>query len=122
MFWWGGYVDGKLGPVNLNYDFVYDYGKVSQRNMMSGSMDVPDVKYSGWVTRLKIDFPWEKFNFGVVGMYASGADANETSLSGLPGTTVANGAGWCRSFVRANILSRKVTGYVVPPGSEQGAD
>ena len=93
MFWFGGYLDGKLGPVNLNFDFVFDHGKVSQRNMMAGSQDVPDVTYQGWATRLKVDFPWEKFNFGVVGMYATGSDANETSVSGLPGTTVANGAG-----------------------------
>jgi len=40
---------------------------------MSGSKDVPDVNYNGWASRLKIDFPWEKFNFGVVGMYATGS-------------------------------------------------
>jgi hypothetical protein len=124
MWWFGGYVDGKLGPVNLNFDFVWDHGTVSQRNMMSGSKDVPDVNYNGWASRLKIDFPWEKFNFGVVGMYATGSDANETSISGLPGTTVANGSGAGglgfgipRNGV--NMLSRRVTGYVVPPGSEQ---
>jgi len=120
MFWWGGYIDGKLGPVNLNYDFVMDHGKVSQRNMMAGSQDVPDVTYHGWVQRLKIDFPWEKFNFGAVGMYATGSDANETSVSGLPGTTVANGAGFPFPRNGLNMLSRRVTGYVVPPGSEQG--
>jgi len=24
MWWFGGYVDGKVGPVNLNFDFVWD--------------------------------------------------------------------------------------------------
>ena len=53
-------------------------------------------------------------------MYASGSDANETSVSGLPGTTVANGTGINGNFRGGlNILSRKVTGYIVPPGSEQ---
>ena len=43
---------------------------------------IPDVKYRGWAGRVKVDFPWEKFNFGMVGMYASGADANKTSTRG----------------------------------------
>ena len=42
MYWFGGYVDGKVGPVNLNFDYVVDHGTMSQRNMMSGSDDVPD--------------------------------------------------------------------------------
>ena len=95
MWWFGIYADGKAGPVNLNFDFVYDNGKVKQKNIInSDGVDgstpwfypIQDVKYEGWATRLKLDFPWEKFNFGVVGMYATGADANKTSTGGLPGT------------------------------------
>jgi len=114
-FWWfGAYVDGKAGPVNINFDFVYDDGKVEQRASKAGvtaNWVNDDVKYSGWATRAKIDYPWEKFNFGAVGMYASGADANDTSTSGLPGTRVANPS--------SSKLSHKVGTYVVPPGSEQ---
>jgi hypothetical protein len=112
-FWWlGVYADGKAGPVNLNFDFVYDRGKVEQK-LMQGGVAVDDVKYRGWASRLKIDFPWEKFNFGATGMYASGSDANKTSSSGLPGTGVAN------PYLSATTNSKKVRGYVVPPGSEQ---
>jgi hypothetical protein len=77
------------------------------------------VDYKGWMGRIKIDFPWEKFNFGVVGMYASGSDANDTSVSGLPGTTVANGTGGLPASPYGAKLSTKVSGYVVPPGTEQ---
>jgi hypothetical protein len=115
MYWFGAYVDGKAGPVNLNFDFVYDYGKVAQRLT---TVPARDVNYSGWSTRLKVDFPWEKFNFGVVGMYATGSDANKTSVSGLPGTTVANGALGFGPY--GATMTSKVSGYVVPPGSEQG--
>ncbi len=116
-FWWfGAYVDGKAGPIDLNFDFVYDWGKVRQKNRIGDtnppSVTQPDVKYSGWAGRIKLDFPWEKFNFGVVGMYASGADANKTSISGLAGTPVANPAA-------APNLSTRVSSYVIPPGSEQ---
>jgi hypothetical protein len=122
MWWLGLYADGKAGPLNLNFDFVYDYGKVQQKNHINSdgtpnNIFVQDVKYSGWATRLKLDFPWEKFNFGVVGMYATGADANKTSTGGLPGTPIANRGMY---FASGNtLLSRKVNSYVTPPGSEQ---
>jgi hypothetical protein len=118
MYWLGAYVDGKLGPVNVNYDFVYDFGQVSRKLVGADPNYAPDVKYQGWAQRIKIDFPWEKFNFGVVGMYATGSDAKDTSVSGLPGTTVAwgtNGVGPYGAW-----SARHVSGYVVPPGSEQG--
>jgi len=108
-FWWlGVFADGKLGPVNLNFDFVYDTGKVENRLNPAFS----DVKYRGFATQLKLDFPWEKFNFGVLGMYASGADLRKTSRTGLPGENVAD------NVVRATT---KVGSYVIPPGSEEWA-
>jgi hypothetical protein len=105
MWWLGVYADGKAGPVNLNFDAIYDYGRV----LSKGNFDVPNVKYSGWVSRLKVDFPMDQFNIGVTGMYASGTDANRSSSSGQPGTLSASGA-----------LSDKVGSFVVPPGSEAG--
>jgi hypothetical protein len=45
-------------------------------------------------------------------MYASGLDANKTSTSGLPGTSVANPAA-------APRVSTEVGSYVTPVGSEQ---
>ncbi len=109
MWWFGAYADGKAGPVNLNYDFVYDYGSVDERN----SINVPNVRYRGWVTRLKVDYPWDKLNFGVVGMYATGANARHVNTTGLPtaGTS---------TLTNANTNSKYNGGYVVPPGSEQG--
>ena len=75
------------------------------------------------MVRAKLDFPWEKFNFGMVGMYATGSDARRTSTSGLPGTTTAAGPGFQfaspqQPFGTTN-LTRRVTSYVVPPGAEQ---
>ncbi len=78
------YADGKLGPVNLNFDFVYDNGWVKKE--IAGAK----VNYDGWASRLKVDYPWEAFNFGFVAAYGSGADSNKTSTTGLPGAAVAN--------------------------------
>jgi len=107
--WLGFYADGKAGPVNINFDLGYDHGKVQSTAV---GTTAPDVKYTGWAGRVKVDYPWEKFNFGVIGMYASGSDANKTSQTGLAGDPTANPTG---------NLTTKVSGWMVPPGSEAGA-
>ena len=108
MYWLGLYADGKLGPVNLNFDFVYDNGWVKKED--AGIK----VNYQGWASRLKVDYPWEAFNFGFVAAYGSGADSNKTSTTGLPGGAVANPGA-------APATSSKVGSYVVPVGSETGS-
>ncbi len=105
MWWLGAYMDGKLGPVNLNLDFIYDTGTVESR-----TAGIKDVEYDGMVGYLKVDYPWQLFNFGLVGMYASGADAEKTNPSGLANSLTSTGE-----------RSSKVKSYVVPPGSESGA-
>jgi len=111
MWWLGAYVDGKAGPVNVNFDFVYDFGSVT--NGPNKRITAPDyglhVRNEGWAVRAKIDYPWEKFNFGGVGMYARGPDTHATSASGLPG-----------SLTSIGTPARRNSGYIVPPGSEQG--
>ncbi len=104
LLWLGVFADGKTGPVDFNADFIYDTGKVSDPRAPS----LPEVKCRGWMTYLKIDYPWEKYNFGVVGLYASGADTQKTSSTGLPGTVTSTGA-----------ISTKIDSYVVPPSSEE---
>jgi hypothetical protein len=114
MWWIGAYLDGKLGPINLNFDVVFDTGKVKVRDNVNAVWR--DVKYNGWAGQLKLEYPWEKFNFGAVGMYASGADLKKTSTGGLPGQAVADAGA-----VPAGTLSTKVGSYVIPPGSEEWA-
>lgn len=108
MWWLGVYGEGKLGPVDTNFDFVVDTGKVEDaRNI---AVRASDVKYRGWATRLSVDYPWEKFNFGVVGVYASGSDQKKTDFTGIPGQTTPFGT-----------RTTRVSGYVVPIASEQFA-
>lgn len=115
FWWWGAYADGRLGPVDVQWDFVYDRGSVDTRtNFARGlpSGSDAEVEYRGWISRAKINYPWEKFNFGMAGAYATGADLNKTSNSGLPGTEV-SGFG-----VGSGKRTTKVGSYVVPPGAE----
>jgi hypothetical protein len=106
-FWWlGFYADGKAGPLNLQLDAAFDRGEARQPGLASNWK----VQYQGWAARAKIEFPWEKFSFGFTGMYASGSDVNQTSTTGLPGSVTWNGS-----------PTRRVNGWMVPVGSEQGA-
>jgi hypothetical protein len=92
-----------------------DRGKVMPRDSFYGPTNffLTDVKYRGWAAHGKIDFPWEKFNFGLVAYYASGADAEDSNPFGLPGS-VPTAPGFLP-------FSKKVTSYAIPPGSESGA-
>ncbi len=123
--WWGLFLDGKAGPVNLQFDGVMDNGTVHQReNPPAGTIRARDVHYRGYVGRLKVEYPWQKFSFGGVGVYGSGADLHETGYAGLPGEGVAN-SGDFRPVTspsgQALNTARKVSSFVVPPGSESAA-
>jgi len=118
MSWWGLYADGKLGPVYINTDFVYDYGYVVAHGdtaFTNNRLSERKVDYRGWITRIAVDFPWEKFNFGVSGLYATGPDLRQTSATGLPGTAVGTG-------LASDGFTRKVSGYIVPPNAEHVYD
>ncbi len=106
-FWWLGlYSDGTSGPIKYNFDFVVDNGKVENKvDATKKSVD-----FTGWATRMKVDYPWEKYNFGGTFMYASGADQKKTDGAGLPGDNTT-------AFPGNNS---KVKAYVLPPGTETG--
>ena len=108
MWWFGGYAQGMMGPLNMKADFVMDKGSVKS---FGATSTYEDVKYQGWATRLRLSYPIEMFEIGAQGMYATGSDLQKTSGTGLPGSTVGNtAAGGGQSY--------KVGSYVIPPGSE----
>jgi len=104
MWWLGAYAEGKAGPVDLNFDLVWDFGKVTDL-LTPGT---PHVTYNGWAGRLNVEYPWEKFKFGLTGMYASGQDTHKTDPTGTPGALTTLGT-----------PSKNANGFVIPPGSEQ---
>jgi hypothetical protein len=103
MYWFGGYADGKVGPLDMKADFVYDYGSVDS----FGAASARDVKYTGWVARLNLSLPVEAFEVGTRLMYATGSDQKDSDGQGLPGRTTPWGT-----------TTKKVTSYVSPPGTE----
>jgi hypothetical protein len=92
----------------MNLDFIYDYGFVASKAAVAP--DPRSVRYQGWLLHGKVDYAIEKANIGVLAYYASGADAENTSISGLPGTAAAAGKN-----------TRRVTSYIIPTSSESGA-
>ena len=75
MWWVGAYVDGKIGPVKVSFDFVYDGGKFDSDD----TTVAPDVKFSGWMIRPVVSYTWNNFTFGLGGFYASGNDWDDMS-------------------------------------------
>jgi hypothetical protein len=112
MNWFGAYLDGKLGPVNVNIDAIVDVGEVEPHNDAVTGINPGTVNYTGALFHGKFEIPWEKFNFGVLGYWASGADTEKTNSSGLPGTNPNRADG--RNSYRQQS-------YVIPPSSESGA-
>jgi hypothetical protein len=112
LHWFGGYLDGKVGPVTLNLDFIYDHGFVAQRSDATDSNlpKAPSVKYDGWLLHGKVDYAIEKANVGVLAYYATGADADQTGTTGLPRERDARGS-----------YSNRVGSFVIPTSSESGA-
>jgi len=113
MWWLGAYADAKAGPVNLNLDFALDTGKVKGDAVNSDGVNFYDdkkVKYRGWAGQVKATFPWDKFSFGGVLFYATGADLKKTSRGGNPGDSPANDLGYATS---------RVGSFVFPAGSNQ---
>lgn len=105
MYWLGAYGEGKLGPADVKLDVVMDTGTV--KSVVNPAFH--DVDFTGWAAHLKVDVPWEKYNFGVVTWYATGSDQKKTSGNGLPGDTNPWGT-----------TTKKVNSYVLPPGGEIG--
>ena len=99
-------MDGKAGPVLLNFDFCYDWGSIKDRRDLA--VQAEKVKMSGWGAILNVGFPWEKFLFGLQGIYGSGADQAETAANPLPGAPVGSGPG----------VTTKNKAFTVPGGTE----
>ncbi len=95
FLWLGANVDGKIGPANIQTDFIYVDGEVEQR---VPTLANPDLDYSGWIAWADVNVPVGMFTVGGTFMYATGDDREEELAS----------AG----------LSRDREAYVIPPGSE----
>jgi hypothetical protein len=75
VWWLGCYADGKFGPVKFRVDFAYDQGEWDR------AMPNQDVDFQGWGINGTVDATFGIFNVGLGGLYYSGGDGRDYTLS-----------------------------------------
>lgn len=76
IWWIGGYSDGKIGPMNYNLDLIFDTGQEKIKDVKPTYKN----EFNGWFARAVVTYPYEKFTFGLGGLYASGDDYKKVQL------------------------------------------
>jgi hypothetical protein len=85
LWWVGPYIDAKIGPVDLNFDYIYnagyDYNEGGTINVFDVSNPAPlnltllrtySVKHDAWLLRGQVAYTINKFKFGLGGLYGTG--------------------------------------------------
>ena len=75
LWWLGAYSDGKIGPVQYNFDFSYSGGGFDYAA-------APDVDIEGWLIRVAASYVWNKLTVGAGGWYSSGDDYDSNDFEG----------------------------------------
>ena len=108
IWWLGLYSDGKVGPVSYKFDFIYDTGK--ENSKVLGQVDY---KYSGWFTRAVLTYPYDKFTFGLAGLYASGDNYEKLAKGKVKGFVLPYRSGPMGAQAESLIVG---SGWEVGPG------
>jgi len=85
-YWWiGGFTQGKVGPVKAEFDVFYNGGTIDAESGTTAK----DKDIDAWVVRGVLTYPYDKFNLGVGGYYATGDDESTNDLENAqyPGST-----------------------------------
>jgi hypothetical protein len=89
LFWLGVYADGRIGPVGLQFDFIYSGGDIEYDADWATILGVPtprDQDIDAWVVRGVVDVsPIPKLMVGVGGLYATGEDFNTNDIEEFQG-------------------------------------
>jgi len=75
FYYIGVYADGKVGPVGLQFDWVYAGGNIDYSQLWPPSIGRQDQDVNAWVVRGVLDFsPINRLRVGIGGLYATGED------------------------------------------------
>jgi hypothetical protein len=81
LYWIGGYADGKIGPVGLQFDFVYGGGQVDEDLTSAFAAATVDQDIRSWVIRGVLNIsPIDRLKVGIGGLYATGEDFDPNAL------------------------------------------
>jgi hypothetical protein len=79
IYWLGFYADGKIGPVGLQFDFVYEGGDINYDADWSPGVQDQDIR--AWVIRGVLDVsPMDRLKVGLGALYASGQDLDDNDI------------------------------------------
>lgn len=106
IWWLGLYSDGKIGPLGYNFDLIFDTGKEDAK---VGT----DYKYSGWFARAVVTYPYEKFTFGLGGLYVSGDNYEKYAKGKVRGFVLPYKSGPMGPAADSLIV---ISGWEVGPG------
>ena len=76
LWWSGAYSDGKIGPVQYNFDFAYSGGRIDYAA-------APDVQFKGWLIRAVATYTQNRLTVGAGGWYGSGNDVSTNDFEGF---------------------------------------
>jgi hypothetical protein len=81
IYWLGVYADGKIGPVGLQFDWVYNGGSIDYDASGWGGFPPRDQDIEAWAIRGVVDIsPIPRLTVGVGALYATGEDASTNDL------------------------------------------
>jgi hypothetical protein len=73
LYWFGVYADGKIGPIGLQFDFMYSGGDIDMNPLTTA---LADVDVEAWIVRGVFDIsPIPRLTVGLGALYGTGEDA-----------------------------------------------
>jgi hypothetical protein len=120
MYYVGVYADGKIGPVGLQFDWVYAGGNIDHNPAWwAGVLALPtpaDQDIKAWVVRGVLDFsPMNRLKVGVGGLYATGENNATNDIEQFRSVNGYEGAGrqqGCPALQDFILLTDGVMGVV----------
>jgi hypothetical protein len=85
LWWLGVNVDGGIGPVKMQVDFIYNGGELENAT-------IGDQNYGSWLIDGMLSFVWQKLEVGVGGRYTKGENVETNNIESfqLPGSGTYN--------------------------------
>jgi hypothetical protein len=81
LWWLGVNLDGKIGPINTQVDFIYNGGTLKNET-------VDNLDYASWLISGSLSYVFKKLEFGVGAKYVKGDNTSTDTIETfqLPGT------------------------------------
>ena len=110
IWWYGLYADGQAGPLNFNFDLMFDSGSVKDRRNIDPKQGRSNTMAGG--QEPMCSSPGNNSPLGLPQFMGQVLTRGRLSASGLPGSVVANDPSG------TGVTSSKAGAFIVPAGTE----